>query len=354
MFCNITTRLLFPALSHCACLRVCVCQDLLGTDWAVRSASGPADVAAAVSSCALRASSVAHRETEKSCPRQTDERSAALCNVAERSTTAGQTVDPGLRRLSSSAQPPPQQPLKPCEAQDDFDDWDVDLADLDECDGQMGQPLHPPAPTPPAPAAIPASSAKTLRPPSCVGTQPRPPSLREFSAARQSSSSPRRDLPPRTLSTPVQSPNPRPAFLSAPSQSPTIFPAPSPISRPQQPQRPWATPGPSPQARGLFETVSPGPSSSTSVCAPTLSPHPLHTPVLTNRLVQLVSASSKLPNKRPHSESHRPRTRRFPGPAGLLPEQVGLRQHLLCEFFFSVWISLLAPEQSNQCFSPQL
>lgn len=301
-----------------------LCQDLLATDWAVRSAPGPADVAAAVSSCALRASAVAHRETEKSCPRQTEERSAALCNGAERSntrTTAGQTVDLGLRRLSSSAQPPTRQPLEPCEARDDFDDWDVDLADLDECDRQMGQPLHPP----------PASSAETLRPPSCVGTQPRPRSLREFSTARQAPSSPRRNPPPRTLSTPLQSPNPRPAFLSAPSQSPTIFPAPSPISRPQQPQRPWATPGPSPQARGLFETVSPAPSSSTSVCAPTLSPHPLHTPVLTNRLVQLVSASNKPPSKRPRSESHRPRTRRFPGPAGLLPEQVSLSQHLLCE-----------------------
>lgn len=52
-----------------------------------------------------------------------------------------------------------------------------------------------------------------------------------------------------------------------------------------------------------------------------MSPNPLHTPVLTNRLVQLVSASSKRPSKRPRLEGHRSRTRRFPGPAGLLPEQ---------------------------------
>ncbi|XP_041813945.1 homologous recombination OB-fold protein isoform X2 [Chelmon rostratus] len=334
-------------------------EDLLGTDWAVRSASGPADVAAAVSSCALRASSVAHREPEKNCFQQAGERSAALCNgTASRSSThtaAGQTVAPGFRRLSSPAQPPSpcpptlnnsesnlasqqsranaEGPLKSCVAQDDFDDWDVDLADLDECDRQMGQLFQPPAPTPPAPPADPASSAKPLRPPTCGGIQTRPDgSLRELSTARQVSGSSSHNLPPRAFSTPLRSPNPRPAFVSAPPQSPTVFPgitatfpAPSPISRslnrPQHPHGPRLTPGPSPHARSLFETVSPTPSSSSSVGSSALSPHPLHTPVLTNRLVQLVSASNKLPRKRPRSEPHRPRTRRFPGPAGLLPQQ---------------------------------
>ncbi|KAM9346681.1 uncharacterized protein hrob [Symphorus nematophorus] len=341
-------------------------EDLLGTDWAVRTASGPADVAAAVSSCALRASSVAHREPEKNCLQQTGERSAALCNgTASRSSThtaaaaaaaAGQTVAVGLRQLSSSSSssaqthsshPPtlinsasnlaPQQThantqglLKPCVAQDDFDDWDVDLADLDECDRQMGQLLQPPAPTPPAPAVVPASSAKTMQPPTCGGIQTRSDhSLRALSTTRQASGSSSHHPPPRTVSTPLRPQNPRPAFLPASPQSPSVFPgltakspAPSPISRtfnrPQQPQRPRATPAPSHQTRGLFETVSPTPSSSSSSA---LSPHPLRTPVLTNRLVQLVSASNKLPKKRPHSEPHRPRTRRFPGPAGLLPQQ---------------------------------
>ncbi|KAF1379824.1 hypothetical protein PFLUV_G00180090 [Perca fluviatilis] len=325
-------------------------EDLLGTDWAVRSASGPADVAAAVSSCTLRASSVAHREPEKNCLEQTGARSAAPCNgTASRSSThtaAGQTVALGLRQpSSSSAQPRPptlnnsqphlasQQshgnaggPQKPSVAQDDFDDWDVDLADLDEFDGHMGPPR---APTPPAPAVNPAFSAKTLRPPTCGASQTQPNrTLRHLSTACQASGSSIHDLPPWSSSTPVlRSLNPRPACLPAPPQSPRVFPgltapspAPSPISRTlNRPQRPWASPVPSPQARVLFETVSPA--SSSSPCVSSLSPYPLHTPVLTNRLVQLVSASNKLPKKRPRSEPHQLRTRRFPGPAGFLPQQ---------------------------------
>uniref|UniRef100_A0A8C2ZFL7 Homologous recombination factor with OB-fold n=2 Tax=Cyclopterus lumpus TaxID=8103 RepID=A0A8C2ZFL7_CYCLU len=179
----------------------------------------------------------------------------------------------------------------------------------------------PPAPVPPA------SSSKTLRPPTCGGVQTHPDRpLRDFGTARQASGSFGHNLPSRASSTPLlRSPNPRPAYLSAPPQSPGVFPGlsasspgPSPISKTiARPQRPWATPGPSPRGHVLFETVSPAPSSS-----PSLSPHPRHTPVFTNRLVQLVSASNKLPNnKRPRSEPHRTRTRRFPGPAGFLPQQ---------------------------------
>uniref|UniRef100_A0A8D3AK05 Homologous recombination factor with OB-fold n=1 Tax=Scophthalmus maximus TaxID=52904 RepID=A0A8D3AK05_SCOMX len=275
-------------------------EDLLGTDWDVRPASGPTDAAAA----------------------------------------AGPTVAMGLRQLSSSSsssqhpRPPtlnntnPASPRshataggspKPCVAQDDFDDWDVDLADLDECDGQLGQPLRPPAPTPPAPSVEPATSAKALRPPTCGGirTLPGGTSREQLGAARQPAAH-------------VQFPVPRPSFPSAPPQRPQVFPgftatspAQSPISRtiirPQPPQRQWATPGPSPQTRGLFETVSPARSPSPSSSS-SMSPYPLHTPVLTNRLVQLVSASCRLP-KRPRSEPQRSRTRRFPGPAGFLPQQ---------------------------------
>nr|XP_019950302.1 PREDICTED: uncharacterized protein C17orf53 homolog isoform X1 [Paralichthys olivaceus] len=329
-------------------------EDLLGTDWSVRSASGSADVAAAVSSCSLRAPTAPHTEPERNHLQQSAHRSAAPFDgtASSRSSSThtaadGQTVAVGLRQLSSSSSssklhslhPPTQintilaQPLKPCVAQDDFDDWDVDLADLDECDGQMGQPPQPPAPSPSVPTAKPASSAKMLRTPTCGGIQTLPDrTLREVNATRQPCSLSNQNLPSRTLSaTHVRSPLPRPAFL--PPQSPGGFPgltatspAPSPISRtpirPQPPQRPWSTPGSSPQARGFFGTVSPAPSSSsTSMNSTILSPHPLHTPLLTNRLVQLVSASNRLPKKRPRSEPHRTRTRRFPGPAGLLPEQ---------------------------------
>ncbi|XP_060946287.1 homologous recombination OB-fold protein [Limanda limanda] len=329
-------------------------EDLPGTDWSVRSASGASDVAAVVSSCSLRAPGAAHTEPgrkplQPSAQRSTATSSSSSSSSSTHTAAAGQTVVVGLRQLSSSSsssssklpslRPPTQknttlaQQPKPCAAEDDFDDWDVDLADLDECDGPMGPPPQPPAPSPSAPTAEPASSARTLRAPTCGGLQTPPGrTLREVNAARQPCSSSNHNLPSRTLSsTLVRSPlPPRPAFL--PPHSPGVFPgltatspAPSPISRtlirPQPPQRLWSTPASSPQARGFFETVSPAPSSSSSMNSTMLSPHPLRTPLLTNRLVQLVSASNRLPSKRPHSEPHRTRTRRFPGPAGFLPQQ---------------------------------
>lgn len=328
-------------------------EDLLETDWASCSVSGPANVAAAVSSCALRASSVTHREPEKICLQQTGERSAAPCNgtaseSSTHTTATGQTVALGLRQLSSSSHsrsplPTPSPTLnnsepnratqqshahakglpKPCVAQDDFDDWDVDLADLEECDGQMGRMPEPPAPR--APTVEPP--AKMLRPSTCGQTQTLPVrTVRELSAASKTSSSTGHNLAPFP---PVQHPNPCPAFPLAPPQKSDVFrgftatsPALSSFSRmvnkPQQPQKTCTTPRPSSQPRNLFDTVSPAPSSSPS---PSVNSHPLHTPVLTNRLVQLVSASNKLPKKRPRSEPRQPRTRRFPGPAGLLPQQ---------------------------------
>nr|XP_040046375.1 homologous recombination OB-fold protein [Gasterosteus aculeatus aculeatus] len=331
-------------------------EDLLGTDWGVPSSSGPADGAAAGSSCSLRPSSASRGETPpQGSARQTG---AGPGPAAPRNgpalesgshTAPGQTV-PGLRRPSSSSSCAPPLPRtlnncqpnsalrqspantdpEPCAALDDFDDWDVDLADLDEWDRPAGQP---PTPIPPAPPVAPAPSSKTLRPPTCGGVRThtsRPQG--GFGTERQASGSFSRNPPPRMSSTPLPgSTNLRPAHPSAPPHSPSVFrgltassPAPSPVSRTlNRPQRPWATPGASPQGGrgGLFETVSPAPPSSPSVNSSALSPHPLHTTVLTNRLVQLVSASNKLPQKRPRSELQRSRTRRFPGPAGFLPQQ---------------------------------
>lgn len=331
---------------------VCLSQDLLGTDWTPSSGSGPAKVAAAVSSCALRASSVAHREPGNIRHQQTEEKLAAVCNGT--SSGSAQTVALGLRQLSSSSPPPPtpnnSQPnvapqqrhantkglMDSCVALDDFDDWDVDLADLDECDGQIGQPQKPAASAPPAPAAEPPSSAKTLRPSAYGGSQSVPnQTLGELRTACNTSSTSGYNS---TLRSPfvahLQSLNPRPALTTCPQTStgfPSISvtsPAPSSFSSTlhsaQQPHKQWMTPQACAQARRPFETVSSAasPSANTS----TLSPHPLHTPFLTNRLVQLMSASNKLPRKRPRSEAHQPRTRRFPGPAGLLPQQVTLMQ----------------------------
>lgn len=315
-----------------------VCQDLLEPDWDVQPAPAAADVTATVSSCALRGSSVSRREPEKNCPQQTGGSSASLCNGTVRSSLHSSAL--ALRQLPST-RPPPQnnflpnvaslqscggdtaELLKLKGAEEDFDDWDVDLADLDEC--PIWQPLQSPAP--PAPVASPTASAKKLRPPSHGGLHlQHNQSVRELSSARPASASSANKLPRQTLSTPLHSPYSRPVVHSAPLLSPNLCPAPSPSSRPlnkpQQQHRPCTTPRPFPHPHGLFDNPSPTPSRSSTI----LSPHPLHTPVLTNRLVQLVSASSKRPSKRPRSGCAQPRTRRFPGPAGLLPEQVSLLQ----------------------------
>lgn len=52
------------------------------------------------------------------------------------------------------------------------------------------------------------------------------------------------------------------------------------------------------------------------------APGSLQTPVVTNHLVQLVTAASKAPGAAPRLPPQG-KTRRFPGPAGILPQQVG-------------------------------
>uniref|UniRef100_A0A1A7XGL8 Chromosome 17 open reading frame 53 n=3 Tax=Iconisemion striatum TaxID=60296 RepID=A0A1A7XGL8_9TELE len=335
-------------------------EDLLSTDWTACSASGPANVAAAVPSCTLRASSVADREPEKIHHQQTGEKLAAACNGTASGSSvhsaARQTVALGLRQLSSSSStrphspPPPtlniSQPnlaqqqshvntqglIKPYIAQDDFDDWDVDLADLDESDNHMGTLQKPAAFTPSATTAEPQSAAKTLRPSAYGGSQTlHNQTLRELRTACNTASSSSFNAPPRSSCVAhLQSSNPLPVYPTTSPHPPAIFPgltarSPTPssfsstVNHPHPLQKQWTTPRASAQARDLFDTVSPA--SSPSVNSTTRSPHPLHTPVLTNRLVQLVCASNKLPKKRPRSEAHQPRTRRFPGPAGLLPQQ---------------------------------
>ncbi|XP_057716473.1 homologous recombination OB-fold protein isoform X2 [Corythoichthys intestinalis] len=155
-------------------------------------------------------------------------------------------------------------------ADDDFDDWDLDLKDLEECE-RLAERIAP---------------VKTLRPTNSRVTErvltPTPPYL----------------APMRTITTSSPVPN---SFSNT-------------LGKPQQAS--WRTQTPTHPPRGLFETISPGPSPSSA-----FSHHPLSTPLLTNHLVQLVSASSKVSRKRPRSEPRPPMTRRFPGPAGLLPQQ---------------------------------
>uniref|UniRef100_A0A3P9H669 Si:dkey-260c8.8 n=1 Tax=Oryzias latipes TaxID=8090 RepID=A0A3P9H669_ORYLA len=292
-------------------------EDVLGMDWRTDSASEAASVAATMSSAANAEQEQVGLQQRWDCP-------PSLCDGATSRTfrAAAQNAALALRQIPSTTRAlrsplvtsndskqlasqnhsNPKDLLTSSVDLDDFDDWDVDLADLDECDSSSKQP--PPA------AAEPSSSAKALRPSALRGSHDR--TFREHNPETSGSScctAARRSLPANPGS-------------SNPPQSPAVLrslaaasPASSSFSNPQQTHKPWTTPRASPQARGLFETVSP------SVPPSALSPHPLHTPVLTNRLVQLVSASSKLPKKRPRSESRQRRTRRFPGPAGLLPQQ---------------------------------
>ncbi|XP_034047129.1 homologous recombination OB-fold protein [Thalassophryne amazonica] len=322
-------------------------EDLLETEWIVSSASKPAGVmTGAGSPCALRASSVAQRHMEKNCLEQTGQRSPVVCNgTTARSSVLAQPAAVEVRQLSVSPHPPalrgsdsklaPQQsrvsaggPQKPSSVpKDDFDDWDIDLAELEECDRQVGQSLQPPVPFPSS--ALFGSASSEKKSPACGAALTLcGGSLSEPSAADHSFGSSHLKLPSRTFST-VQSPSSCPIVPSRPQQSPVIFrgltaTTPTSCSKShQQPQRPWATPGPCHQSRGLFETVSPAAAAaaSSALSSPSLTCRPLHMPVLTNRLVQLVSASTKLPRKRPCSDCDQPRTRRFPGPAGLLPQQ---------------------------------
>uniref|UniRef100_A0A3B3I5G5 Homologous recombination factor with OB-fold n=1 Tax=Oryzias latipes TaxID=8090 RepID=A0A3B3I5G5_ORYLA len=292
-------------------------QDVLGTDWHTDSASEAASAAATMSSAANAEQEEVGLQQRRDCP-------PPLCDgatsrtfraAAQNAALALRQIPPTTRalrsplitsndskQLASQNHSDPKGLLTSSVDLDDFDDWDVDLADLDECDSSSKQP--PPA------AAEPSSSAKALRPSALRGSHDR--TFREHTPETSGSScftAARRSLPANPGS-------------SNPPQSPVVLrslaaasPASSSFSNPQQTHKPWTTPRASPQAHGLFETVSP------SVPPSALSPHPLHTPVLTNRLVQLVSASSKLPKKRPRSESRQRRTRRFPGPAGLLPQQ---------------------------------
>ncbi|XP_045155740.1 homologous recombination OB-fold protein [Echinops telfairi] len=81
-----------------------------------------------------------------------------------------------------------------------------------------------------------------------------------------------------------------------------------------------------PSARSGFRPQAPGPSPEAPVCTPK-GPHSslvpqaaLQTPMVTNHLVQLVTAASRTPQP-PTRTAMRTRARRFPGPAGLLPHQ---------------------------------
>lgn len=236
--------------------------------------------------------------------------------------------------IAAGAAPPPSsasvrsdQPPDPFP--DDFDDWDLDL-DLEALDGGIqpqgeGAGLQPSV-SPAKRACLSergggAQSSVCLRAPAHVSRAPQ---------------------------LPIRPGDPRPPF-AVPGVSPRPTPPRTPVSSrfaftPSSASHPGhVTPRPAlhhhqAPASALGGRVSGSPASLFSAAAPpAVARSPLGAPVFTNHLVQLVSAANKTPQKRPRQPAT-PKTRRFPGPAGLLPQQVSSTPGADTPLF---WISVL-------------
>ncbi|XP_067231722.1 homologous recombination OB-fold protein isoform X2 [Chanodichthys erythropterus] len=207
----------------------------------------------------------------------------------------------------------PQRDLTP---QDDFDDWDVDLEELDSIPQMVSEPQNI------SPSLDNISPIKRMRHSAAeVSSHERFGAACSVSVARPliNTSFVSNVEGPRCPSTPMQNPN----HMHIPATLVSRFPrpvTPRPPDVSPQCQRGASTPRTPLQPRGsLFNSVSPAIDSSS-----TFTPRPLNTPVLTNHLVQLVSAANKTP-QRPQSCMMPAKARRFPGPAGALPQQVSGR-----------------------------
>ncbi|XP_055112233.1 homologous recombination OB-fold protein isoform X18 [Symphalangus syndactylus] len=106
------------------------------------------------------------------------------------------------------------------------------------------------------------------------------------------------------------------------------------LPRPRTPNSSCSTP--SSTSSGLFPRIPLQPQAPvSSIGSPVGTPKGPHsslgpqgalqTPIVTNHLVQLVTAASRTPQQPTHP-STRAKTRRFPGPAGILPHQAALKQ----------------------------
>ncbi|XP_026104035.1 uncharacterized protein C17orf53 homolog isoform X1 [Carassius auratus] len=204
----------------------------------------------------------------------------------------------------------PQRELPPL---DEFDDWDVDLEELDSIPQMVSEPQNNPA----APLDN-ISPAKRMRPSAQeVSSHGRFSATSSVSATRPlvNTSFVSTIQGPMYPSTPFRNTN----HMHGPATPASRFPrpvTPRPPAASPQCQRGALTPRTPLQPRGsLFHSVSSTPESSS-----TFTPRGLNTPVLTNHLVQLVSAANKTP-QRPQSRMMPAKARRFPGPAGALPLQ---------------------------------
>uniref|UniRef100_A0A2I3HJ73 Homologous recombination factor with OB-fold n=1 Tax=Nomascus leucogenys TaxID=61853 RepID=A0A2I3HJ73_NOMLE len=119
--------------------------------------------------------------------------------------------------------------------------------------------------------------------------------------------------------------SPQNCFSCQPFQSPSSWlSGKAHLPRPRTPNSSRSTP--SSTSSGLFPRIPLQPQAPvSSIGSPVGTPKALQTPIVTNHLVQLVTAASRTPQQPTHP-STRAKTRRFPGPAGILPHQAALKQ----------------------------
>uniref|UniRef100_A0A8C9LSP8 Ankyrin repeat and SOCS box protein 16 n=1 Tax=Piliocolobus tephrosceles TaxID=591936 RepID=A0A8C9LSP8_9PRIM len=123
--------------------------------------------------------------------------------------------------------------------------------------------------------------------------------------------------------------SPQNCFPCQPFQSPSSWlSVKAHLHRPRTPNSSCSTP--SRTSSGLFPRIPLHPQAPlSSIESPVGTPKgpqgALQTPIVTNHLVQLVTAASRAPQQPTHP-STRAKTRRFPGPAGILPHQAALKQ----------------------------
>ncbi|XP_009462957.1 PREDICTED: uncharacterized protein C17orf53 homolog [Nipponia nippon] len=203
---------------------------------------------------------------------------------------------PGLRPLAGQGEQPPAGAADP---RDELDN-DLFLAACMELEGPE----------------LPAGAGAARPPP---GRWEKPPRIRTGQESPQEWVAPKKLRVGEELVSAPRGPAPRP-FQAPPGQPGASsssmglqVPRTPPVQAPQQSCPPPRLPPASPPA--LISCVEPLPRQP-------LRPAPgsLQTPVVTNHLVQLVTAASKAPGAAPHLPPQR-KTRRFPGPAGILPQQ---------------------------------
>ncbi|XP_060758032.1 homologous recombination OB-fold protein isoform X2 [Neoarius graeffei] len=329
-------------------------EDLLEVDWTHTSASGSSAVPACVplqeshtvcshdaqQSSAAPSAATSHRRSVPDSPTLLPDlsesrpvkglRSLANSNSSSVSYSVPHTraaspaslqapfgVSNAISSLQRASESPPGQsnpqsgvctvPKKDIPAQDEFDDWDVDLEELDECVPQKAS-----APDTEFESDS-ITSAKRTRLSAVDKDTPVVSSLRGFCNTTPKSAPPQSFIRSPCSTALFQQNNVQPFVPPACRFTSPVTPG------PVRATSPWQKGALTPRGehRSLFQAVSPAPTTPQA-------PRPLHMPVLTNHLVQLVSAANKTP-RRQRSDSVRPKTRRFPGPAGALPQQIGGR-----------------------------